>query len=67
VVIQLPWRKDRTFNQAIHTQARLYIFTLIAYVNDWMADGVLEILAYVRVEAHDVDLLNGFILACLIV
>jgi len=66
-VIQLLWRNDRTFGQAFHTQARLYIFTLIAYVNDRMAVGELEILAYVRVKAHDVDILNGLILAFLIV
>ena len=58
-MIQLLWWNNRTFNEAIHTQTRLYIFTPIAYVNDRMADGELEILAYVRVEAHDFDILNG--------
>jgi len=32
-----------------------------------MTNGELEILAYVRVEAYDVDILIGLILPCLIV
>jgi len=57
----------RTFNDAIHTQERLYILTRIPYVNDHMADGELEIRAYVRVEANDVDIFNGLILSCRVV
>ena len=48
-------------------QARLYIFTSITYLNDGMTNGELEILAYIRVEAHGVDILNGLILPCLLV
>jgi len=66
-VIQLLWRYDLTFDQANHTHARLYIITLIAYVNDRITDRELEILVYIRVEAHDVDILNCIILPCLIV
>jgi len=44
-----------------------YILTRIAYVNIRMIHRKLEILAYVRVEAHDVDILNGLILPCLVV
>ena len=66
-MIQLLWRNDRTFDQAIGAQARFYIFTLIAYMNDRTAEGELELFAYVRVESHDVDILNGLILSCLIV
>ena len=66
-MIELLWWNDRTFDQAFHTQARLYIFTLIAYMNDRMTHGELEILAYVRVEVHDLSILNGFISSCLIV
>jgi len=51
---------------SIHT-ARLYILTSIPYVNDRMDEGELEILACVLIEAHDIDILNGLILACLIV
>ena len=29
-----------------------------------MANGELVIIAYLRVEAHDIDLLNGLILPC---
>jgi len=66
-VIQFLWRNYRSFDEAIHTQTRLYIFTLIAYFNDRMADGKLEILAYVRVEAHDVNILNGLNLSWFVV
>ena len=66
-VIQFFWRNYRSFDEAIHTQACLYIFTLIAYLTDRMADGKLEIFAYVRVEAHDVDILNGLILSWFVV
>jgi len=62
----LRWN-DRTYDQAIHTQARFYILTRIAYVNDRMTDVEVEILAYVRVETHDVDILNGLNLPCIIV
>jgi len=48
-------------------QARFYILTNIPYVNDRMIHGKLYILAYVQVEAHVVDIMNGLILACLIV
>jgi len=43
-VIQFLWRSDRTFDQVFHTQVRLYIFTLIAYVDDRMADRDLKYL-----------------------
>jgi len=66
-VIQLLCRNDRTFDQVIHTQARFYNFTRIRCVNDRMTHRELEVLSYVGVEAHDVDILNGVILACLIV
>jgi len=66
VVIQILRRNDRTFNPTIHTQTRLYILTHIPYVNDWMTQGELEVLANVRVEAYDVDILNGPVLSCLI-
>jgi len=46
-VIRLPWRNDGTFDQAFHTQARLYIITIIAYENDRIADAELEIPAYI--------------------
>jgi len=36
-------------------------------MNDRMTNGELEILAYVRVEARDIDILHGLILLCLIV
>jgi len=66
-VIQFLWRKDRTFNQAIHKQARFYILTRIPYVNYRMTQGELEVLAYIGIEAHDVDILYSLILPCLIV
>jgi len=36
-------------------------------MNDWMTVRELEIFAYVRGQAHDVDILDGLILAYLIV
>ena len=61
-MIHSLWWNNRTFDQAIHTQEGFYIFTRIAYVNDRMTDGELEVIAYVRVEAHVIDILNGLIL-----
>jgi len=61
-VIQSLWRNDRTFHQAIHTQARFFIFTYFSYVNDRINHGELEILAYICLEAHDIDILNELIL-----
>jgi len=52
-VIQPLWWNDRTFDQAIPTWARFFILTLIAYVNDTLFHGELEVVTYVRVEAHD--------------
>ena len=66
-MIQLLWRNDRTFNQAVHMETSFYISTPIPYVNDRMSNGELEMCAYVRVEAHDIDILNSLILPCLIV
>ena len=40
---------------------------IIDYLSDRVTHGELEILAYVRVEFHDIDILNGLILPCLIV
>ena len=65
--IKLLCWNDRTFDQAIHTQAQFCIFTSIPYINDGMTNGELEVLAYVWVEAYDIDILNGLILPCLIV
>jgi len=66
-VIQSLWSNDRIFDQAIDTPPRFFILTCMPYVNDQTNNWELEILAYVRVEARDVDILNGLILPCLIV
>jgi len=57
-VIKPLWWNDRTLDRAVHTLACFFIFTLIAYANDRMTNGELKILTYVRVEAHDFDILN---------
>jgi len=66
-VIKLLCRNDRTFNQAIHTQASFYILRHTPYVNDRMAHGELEVLAYVGVEDHCLDILYSLFLPCLLV
>jgi len=58
-MVQTLWRHDRTFYQTVHRQARFLILARIATVNDWMIYGQLEILANVRVQAHDVDILDS--------
>ena len=46
-MIQSLWWDDRTLDQAIHTQARFYIFTSVAYLNDRMTNEEFQILTYV--------------------
>jgi len=42
-------------------------FTRIPHMNDWMTNWDIEIHTYVRVEGHDVEILNDLIFPCLIV
>ena len=65
-MIQLLWRHDRTFN---HTYLRASFLTLtrVPYVNDRMAGWEFEIFADVRVQTHDINILNLLILAGFIV
>ena len=51
---------DLTFDQAIHMEACFLFLKHNTYVNDRMTYGELEVLVYVRVEAHDVNILNSF-------
>ena len=62
-MIQPLWRHDRTFNQAAHLQASFLILIRIPHVNDWMPDWELEIFTEVRVQAHEVNILDFLILA----
>jgi len=66
-MVQLLRRHDRTFNQTFHLQASILILKSVAYVNDRMADSELEIFADVRVQTHDINILNCLILADFIV
>jgi len=66
-MVQLFGRHDRTFNQTFHLQASILILTRVPYMNDRMADWELEIFADVRVQTHDIDILDCLIRAGFIV
>jgi len=59
-MVQL-WRNDSTLYQTIHTQARFFVIALISDMDDGVTDEKLVILTYVRVEAHDIQILDSLI------
>ena len=62
----LKW-KDRTFYKAIHTKTGFLVFARVSHMDEWMAHGELEILAYIRVEAHYIHILESLAFSRLIV
>ena len=56
--------EDARYKQAKH-EFVFIILTSTAYVNERMTHGELELIAYVRVEVCDVNVLNGLILPAL--
>jgi len=58
-MVKLLWRNDSTLYQTVHTQAGFHVLALISHMDDWVAHGKLDILAYVRVKAHDIHILNS--------
>jgi len=60
-MIQFLWWNDSTLYQPIHTLASFHILALISNMDGGMTDGKLEILAYVRVETHDIHILDSLI------
>jgi len=55
-MVQCFWQKDNTLYQTVHKQAGFHILALISNMDDGVTDGKIEILAYVRVEAHDIHI-----------
>ena len=51
-MVQFLWRNDSTHYQPLHTQASFHVLARIPHMDASVADGKLEILAYVRVETH---------------
>jgi len=66
-MIQPLRRNDRTCYQIVHTQARFYFFSRIPHMNDRVTHWELKVLAYVRVQAHDIYILNSLVFPRLIV
>ena len=66
-MVQTLWWNERTFYKAILTQAGFLVFARVSHMDDWKAHGELQILAYVRVEAHYVQILDSLAFPCLIV
>jgi len=60
-MVQFVWRDDSTLYQPLHTQACFHVLARIPHMDAWVADGKLEILAYVRVETHDIHILDSLI------
>ena len=58
---QLLWRHDITLYQPVHTEASFHVLAYISHMNDGVTDGKLEILAYVRIEALDIHLLDSLV------
>jgi len=58
-MIQPLWRKDRTFYETLLAQTGFHTFVSVSHMDDRIAHGELEVLAYVRIEVHDVYILNS--------
>jgi len=61
-MIEPLWRKDRKFYEALLAQRGFPVFASVSHIDDWMAHGELIVLAYVRLEARDVYILNSLAL-----
>ena len=57
-MVQLLWRNDSTIYQNVHTQARFLVLARISHMDDRVTHGKFEILAYVRVQAHDMHIFD---------
>ena len=61
------WRYDSTQYQPLHTQACYRVLARIPHMDARVSDGKLEILAYVRVETHDIHILDSLVFLYFIV
>jgi hypothetical protein len=66
-MIQPLWRNDRTFHKTLLAQTGFPVFASVSHMDDQMAHGELEVLAFARIKAHDVYVLNSLALPGLIV
>ena len=66
-MVQFLWRNNSTHYQPINTQACFHVLARISHMVSSMADGKLEILAYVRLETHGIHILDGLIFTHFIV
>jgi len=60
-MVQFLWRNDSTLYEPVHTQAGFLLLTLFSRMDDRVTHGKLEKLAYVRVESHDIDILDSLV------
>ena len=58
-MIQPLWRNDRTFYKAFLAQAGFIFFASVSHMDDRIAHGELEVLAYVRIGSHAFYILNS--------
>jgi len=66
-MVRLLRRNDTTIYQTVHKQSGFHDLERISHIEERVTDGNLEILAYVRVDAHDIHILDTLIFPHLIV
>ena len=59
---QVFWREDRAIHQTLHLKAGVYVFAHVTHVYDWMTNRKLVILANIRIQTHNIGILNRLIL-----
>ena len=66
-MVELLWRNDSALYQTVHTQTGFLVLAHISLMDDGVTDGKFEILAYVRVQANDIHILDSLIFTHFIV
>jgi len=66
-MMQPLWRNDRIFYKDLLAQTGILVFAIVFHMDDRMAHGDLEVLAYIRIKAFDVYILNSLAFQSLIV
>ena len=66
-MIQPLWRNDKKFHKAFLAKIGFPVFASLSHMDDRMVHGELVVFAYLRIEAHDVYILNSLAFPGLIV
>jgi hypothetical protein len=56
--LQSLWRNYRTIHEVLLAKTGFPVFASVSNTNDRMAHAEVEVLAYIRVNAHEVCILN---------